>query len=191
MRASCLRKSMLVFLSVLLGPAVLLASNHQGSICGNSALDSENETSSITTSCLLNNVKWDSSKVHDMAAQLQAYAGEQFLVSWHADAELLERARTVVNQMDAMERQLRLMAPDDNPAQRAVIKEIAPAIVLLSDETNSSILFLNGHEDELWLPEFADYANGMYTYSSRIDYYLKHPPNSAIALKQTPSAAKS
>ena len=175
MRSGSASKSMLILFSILLAPAVVLGSTPQRRNVRSRTPNSSNWGFSTEAARILNQVKLDSSQVHDMVATLQAYNDESFLIGWRQEGELLQTIRQKVNEMDMLERRLRIIARVTDSGQWAVIKRVVPQIILLSDETNSAILFLNEHRDELWAPKYAAYANEMYQSSGLIDHDLRNP----------------
>ena len=191
MEASSLRKAILIVFSVLLGPAALLGVSPPRGSSSAATSASSNWNFPKEAQRLLNNLKVDSSQVRDIASTLQGYNDEIFLIDWRTEGELLRNVRQEVNQMDTIERRLRVIARVADPGQRAVIRRVVPQIILLTDETNSAIDFLNSHPDQLWLPKYAAYADEMYNSTGMIDHYLRNPQVYAAARVQTAQSPKS
>jgi uncharacterized protein YdcH (DUF465 family) len=73
-------------------------------------------------------------------------------VTWQVDASYLDRIADRVNKMDHMLYSLRNMQGEVGPAQAKTIARLAPQVVVLTDEVNSSVRFLNNNHQDLWSP---------------------------------------
>jgi hypothetical protein len=99
-------------------------------------------------------------RMHDDAYQAQRAADHLYTlefnygpdeISWEAHADVLGREARLDNRMDRILVQLRTMEEKLPANQQAEIKAITPAVIELTDSTQSAMVFLGRHENELFL----------------------------------------
>lgn len=118
---------------------------------------------------LLRQLHADAYQVRDAADQLEALNREPFQFSWETQAEALENMRDRINHMDGVLYELRSMEGMLPQGQQAEIDNAAPAMVELTDTTQAAIEFMNHNQDRLWVRQYTDYVNEMYSEASRAE----------------------
>ena len=192
MRTSLWFKSMYCIFSVLMGSAMLLARTPAPCQSGDPTPEPSNWDFPKEASQILSQVRVDSFKIRDLAAQLEAYDGESYLVGWQAQADLLWQLRHQVNQMDSNICRLRTIAPMTTAEQQQAINRILPQMVVLTDETEAAIRFLNENPSYLWAPRYHEYAVAMYNSANFIYHDLQNSGWEYTATRhQTPQTSKS
>ena len=148
---------------------------------------------SETASQMLSEIHQDAYQVRDYADRLEMYNREPFLISWQADARTLENMRDQINQMDQTLQRLRTMKAVLPQNEDAEINQITPAMVELSDTTQTAITYLRHNELLTWVPKYTAYAGEMYTEAGRIERATATPfPNMEAHVNQpaqTPTAS--
>ncbi|HXX22346.1 MAG TPA: hypothetical protein VEO19_04265 [Terriglobia bacterium] len=157
------------FVAALSLASVAFAMPLSASECGPSTPTSSEGKLSLKACNLLNRLHENAYRVRDEADQLEAYNREPSLISWHIEADTLMRMRDRINHMDQILHQLRSMEGMLPQIQQAEINKAAPAMVELTDTTQTAIKFLNKNEDGLWVPQYATYAKEMYTEAGRVE----------------------
>ena len=157
------------FLAALSLASTVFAAPLPASDSGPSTLTSPAANLSLRASNLLNRMHNDARWVRDEADQLEAYNRQPFQISWQIDAVTLMRMRKRINHMDQILYRLRSMEGMLPQIQQAEINKAAPAMVELTDTTQTAIKFLNKNEDGLWVPQYATYAKEMYTEAGRVE----------------------
>jgi hypothetical protein len=83
-------------------------------------------------------------------------------VDWETQAAQLNTLRDEVNEMGTrlcrLEQIRRVLAP----WQQAEVDRIAQSVQLMADNTDDAIVFLDAHQDELWLPAYQKYGHNLY-----------------------------
>jgi hypothetical protein len=192
MRTGFWRKSMYFLFSVLIGPAVLLA--YSPAPCGGGKPTPESYKWNFPkeASQILNQIKIDSYKIRDSAAQLRVDDRTANLVGWQAEADLLNRLRYQVNRMDSTTCRLRTIAPVTTPQQQQAIKAVLPEMIIITDEAQSAIRFLNNNHFDLWAPRYREYAVAMYDSANLITRDLQNLGGEHMAMRhQNPQGSKS
>ena len=174
MRTSLWFKSMYFGFSVLMGSAMLLARTPAICQSGNPTPESANGDFPKEASQILSQIRVDSFKIRDSAAQLEADDGESYLVGWQSESDLLSEVRDQVNQMDSKICRLRTIAPMTTAEQQQAINRILPQMVVLTDETEAAIRFLNENPSYLWAPHYNEYAVAMYNSANFIYHDLQN-----------------
>jgi hypothetical protein len=161
MKTSFWRKSMYFLFSVLIGPAVLLAYSPAPCQGGKPTPESYKWNFPKEASHILNKVDKDAYKVRESADQLRVDDRTANLVGWQAESDLLSRLRHNVNQMDSNMCRLRTIERMTTPQQQQDIKAVLPEMVIITDEAQSAIRFLNNNHFDLWAPRYREYAVAM------------------------------
>jgi hypothetical protein len=160
------RKYISFLISVLAVPALVFAANPSPAPTPIVAVDSANASN------LLNRMQVEAYKVDNEADTLLAY--DRSDLNWLADASEISRMAYRVNKMDRSLYQLRNMQNEVAAPQSKLISRIAPDVILLTDELNVSIHFLNHNQDGLWRPQWHDYLSDMYHVSAHIQKDMKN-----------------
>jgi hypothetical protein len=191
MRMRLWEKCMYCVFSVLLGPALALATTPA---CQSGKPTPESYTYNFPNEAtnLLNREGMDAANVRHDANLLQAYEREG--VSWQMYAGRLNRAATQVNKMDGMLCRLRTIKRVTSPWQKRMIARITPQVTILTDEVNDAIHLLNKNEDYTWSPTFVSYFKDMYATSSNLhrdlrsveEYARMHVPAIPMAKNASP-----
>lgn len=118
---------------------------------------------------LLNRMRVDAYQVKSRAATLQSFDDEADQIGWQGYASALNRQKHEINRMDYMLPKLRSLEPMLPAYQQAEIRDLAPALVEVTDTTQSAMNFLSHHQDELWQPRYQAKFNNMYFEASRLE----------------------
>jgi hypothetical protein len=82
-------------------------------------------------------------------------------VDWELQGDQLNILKQDVNDMGTklcrLEKIRRVLAP----WQQAEVDRIAGEVQLMADNTQDAIVYLDGHEQELWMPTYQKYANNL------------------------------
>jgi hypothetical protein len=95
------------------------------------------------------------------ADQLQTYDRGNS-VGWEVQADQLDILKQEVNDMGAKLCRLESIRRVLAPWQQTEIDRIAGEVQLMANNTQDAIVYLNGHEEELWVPTYQKYANNLY-----------------------------
>jgi hypothetical protein len=145
-----------------MGSTMLFARTAATCQCGKPTPESYKWNFTKEASQILSQIGADSVKIRNSAAQLEVPGGESYLIGWDGEADLLNRLRAQVNRMDSNICQLRTIAPVTTQKQQQAIKAVLPEMVIITDEAQSAIRFLNNKHYALWAPHYHEYAVAMY-----------------------------
>jgi hypothetical protein len=76
--------------------------------------------------------------------------------------------------MDSNICRLRTIAPATTPEQQQAIKAVLPEMVIITDEAQAAISFLNNNHYDLWAPHYHEYAVAMYNSANLINHDLQN-----------------
>ena len=124
---------------------------------------------------LLDQAKQDSYLVQNYVATLEGMDGDPYTNDWHMDTYELGHAADIVQRLDKIECRLRNIERATTPQQQAVIKRVVPEIVILTDNMNRTMQYVNHNQHYLWNPQYVARARQMYRSTERIDNYLRYP----------------
>jgi len=141
---------------------------------------------SDAASQMLSQLHDEADQVRDSADLLEAYNREPSGIDWRIQADTLETMRDQINQMDQIMYRLRNMEGKLPQDEKAAINRIAPAVVELTDTTQTAITFLNNNELLTWLPKYQAYAREMYSEAGRVERYSATPASPQSACAQFP-----
>ncbi len=99
---------------------------------------------------LLDRMQIDVARVHNAAVRLHSFYLSG--VTWQQDASTIDRIAYRVRKMDDMLSTLRAMQREVSPAQAQTIARLAPQVIVLTNELNISIHYLNNNHHYLWSP---------------------------------------
>jgi hypothetical protein len=77
-------------------------------------------------------------------------------------ADQLDILKQEVNDMGAKLCRLESIRRVLAPWQQTEVDRIAQEVQLMADNTQDAIVYLNGHEEELWVPTYKKYATNLY-----------------------------
>lgn len=95
------------------------------------------------------------------ADQFQNYSRDE-AVSWELQSDQLNILKQEVNDMGARLCRLETIRRVLEPWQQAEVDRIAQEVQLMADSTQDAIVYLAGHEHDLWVPTYQKYANNLY-----------------------------
>jgi|GEM_PF-924857 len=192
MRTSLWFKSMYLVFSVLMGSAMLTARTPAPCQSGKPTTESSNWDFPKEASEILSQIRVDSFQIRDSAALLRVDNRNADLVGWQAESDLLSQLRDQVNQMDSNICRLRTIAPMTTAEQQQAIDRILPQMVVVTNETQSAIRFLNNNHFYLWAPRYHEYAVALYNSANLINHDLQNRGWEYTATRhQTPQTSKS
>jgi len=174
MRTSLWFKSIYFIFSVLMGSGMLLAGTPASCQSGMPTTESSNWDFPKEASQILNQIRVDSFQIRELAAQLRVDDRNADLVGWQAESDLLSELRDHVNQMDTNVCRLRTIAPMTTAQQQEAISRIVPQALVVTNETESAIDFLNNNHSYLWAPQYHEYAVALYNSANLINHDLRN-----------------
>jgi hypothetical protein len=95
------------------------------------------------------------------ADQFQNYSRNE-AVSWELQSDQLNILRQDVNDMGEKLCRLENIHRVLDPWQQTEVDHIAQEVQMMADNTQDAIVYLTGHEKELWVPTYQKYANNLY-----------------------------
>lgn len=172
MKWSLVKTGITLVISALALPALCLGASPAPGLRKADSMPIVNEVDTARTSRLLNRMQYQAVRVSNDAEQLQSYAYED--LSWQSDAYMIDRMADRLRKMDAMLYDLRVMKPYVVPAQSHVIWRLTPHVIVLTDEMNTAIRFINKNHDRLWEPQWNAYVGEMSRCSSLVQKDLRN-----------------
>src|SRR5215469_14824806 len=100
-------------------------------------------------------------QTRDDADQFQTYSRDQ-AVSWEIQSDQLNILKHEVNDMGTRLCRLETIRRVLEPWQQTEVDRIAQEVQLMADNTQDAIVYLGGHEQDLWAPTYQKYANNLY-----------------------------
>jgi hypothetical protein len=122
-------------------------------------------------------------QTRDDAGQLQTYSRGEGL-SWEIQGDQLDIIKQEVNDMGARLCRLESIRRVLAPRQQAEFDRIAGGVQLMADNTQDAIVYLNGHEEEPWVPTYQKYANNLYKEAGALTESLSEAVTYASVSKQ-------
>jgi len=178
-----LRKSVFCFVAFLAG-SVLLSAASRPAPDGRPVSKSQSHGFQKEASNLLQQIKADAVTVSILADELHSYSYPPSEINFVSQGSLLNDARDQVNQMDQMLTRLRTIRRVTMPWEQKAIDRVTPAIIELTNATQSAVDFLNGHQDFPFSSSYlADSAN-MYKDASRVARSVGRFEKYAAAVRQ-------
>ena len=154
------------FISALAIPALVFGATPSPAPSPIVALDT------TTASNLLNRVQVEAYRVNNEADQLFTFYRTD--IGWYGDSTEIGQMADRVRKMDRDLYQLRNMQNEVAAPQSRVISRITPDIILLTDELNTSIHYLNHNQERLWVPQWRDDVTEMLHTSAHIKKDMKN-----------------
>lgn len=99
-------------------------------------------------------------QTRDDADQLVAY-NRGHDVDWEIQSDQLDIIKQEVNDMGAKLCRLESIRRVLAPWQQTEIDRIAEEVQLMADNTQDAIVYLDGHQEELWVPSYQNYAKNL------------------------------
>jgi gas vesicle protein len=173
MRINFLYKGVLVAATLCVAPAALPAAP-KASQPGTRAMESSKGAMPTTASNLLRQIQIDALSVQVSADQLRSRLGSPFLNDWESDADLLQRVRDQVNEMDKLLSQLRENQAEASPWQQKAIERIALRAAELTNSTEDAIVTLNNCQAYPYFSNLPGLAGDIYNEASQIRRTERH-----------------
>jgi hypothetical protein len=95
------------------------------------------------------------------AEQLQTFSRDEG-VSWETQGDQLDIIRQEINDMGAKLCRLESIRRALAPWQQAEVDRIAQDVQLMADNAQDAIVYLDNHEQALWMPTYQKYSNNLY-----------------------------
>jgi hypothetical protein len=113
-------------------------------------------------SVLLRDIRDDALRASHEAVVLQIVAQNPD-ESWASRAYALSSIQAEVDDMGKRLYRLQAMEPAIEPWQQDAVKQIAPLVRYMADNTDDAIHYLNSHQESFWGPPYRTYAGNLYT----------------------------
>jgi hypothetical protein len=167
-------------LAILMLPAFTFAAGQPICSCGIVTPKSYTHNFSKEAARILTQIHADAYQASDVADMLEAFNREPTEISWQADASQLRKLSALDNRMDKMLCRLQEIDRVLPADQQAEIKQLAPPVIELSDNTRAASQALSSHETAPFASQYrglvpildAD-ANRAETASARADQYAE------------------
>lgn len=122
-------------------------------------------------------------QTRDDADQFQTYSRDE-AVSWEVQSDQLNILKQEVNDMGARLCRLETIRRVLEPWQQAEVDRIAQQVQLMADNTQDAIVYLAGHEHDLWVPTYQKYANNLYKEAASLTQSLRDAVTYASVSKE-------
>lgn len=172
MKGNVLRAPDYLLAAILLVPAMAPAATSAKCVAGKPTAASYTWNFSAEAQQLLEGLRADAVSFHDQADHLQSLANFSN-VSWQAHEDDLARMKTKLNDMGQKLCRLETIRRVVSPWERKAIDRAVSSIVLLKDNTEDAINYLNAHEGQTWVPEYQKYTDNLYKLSGRLANSMK------------------
>jgi hypothetical protein len=171
--------------SILVIPALTLGANAAPQPAAAAPAPIE-QINSYKVARLLDRMQNDEYKLYSDAGYLQSYYLSN--LSWQVDASELDRIAYQVKKMDSMLYSLRAMQHEVGPFQAPTIARVAPEVVILTDEVNASVHFMNRNHPYLWSPTWRVDTNELFQTSRTLKNDFRGVRREPVATLRTPAA---
>ena len=121
---------------------------------------------------LIQDLRADAADIHDHADKLKALADSDE-VSWHTHGEELAAISNKIDEMGQKLCRLETIRRVVSPWERAAIDSAMPNLVLIRDDADNAIHFLNVHEGQMWMPTYRVPIDNLASLSGRMSNSLK------------------
>ena len=125
-----------------------------------------------TASNLLNRMQVEAWKVNNEADKLSTFYRTD--IGWYGDSSEISQMAARVRKMDSSLHQLRNMQNEVAAPQSKLISRVTPDVILLTDELNSSIHYLNHNQNRLWMSQWRDDVTEMFHTSAHLTKDMKN-----------------
>jgi hypothetical protein len=105
-------------------------------------------------------------------------------VDWEMQADQFNLLKQEVNDMGARLCRLESIRRVLAPWQQTEVDRIAEEVQLMADNAQDAIVYLNTHEEELWVPTYQKYANNLYTEAGSLTESLSNAVTYANVSKE-------
>ena len=122
-------------------------------------------------------------QTRDDADQFQTYTRDE-AISWQLQANQLDVLKQEVNDMGTKLCRLKTIRRVLEPWQQAEVDRIAQQVQLMADNTEDAIVYLDGHEHDLWMATYQNYANNLYKQAGALTQSLSDAVTYASVSKE-------
>jgi hypothetical protein len=132
---------------------------------------------------LFEKVQADADKIENHADKIQSFASDS-TIDWQVHAPQLNALKSEVDDIGAKLCRLETIRPVLSKWQQAEVDRIGANTLLMADNAQDAITFLNNNQQELWAPVYRKYANNLYDEAHTMAQSLHTALASAHASKQ-------
>jgi len=125
---------------------------------------------------IFRDLQYEARQAKNHADRLRRYS-QYSDVSWQTQGDELTALRQEINDMGTKLCRLESIRRVLAPWQQNEIDRMAADARLMADNTRDAILFMNGHQQQLWLPPYQQYAANLYDQTLK----LEHSADDAVA----------
>jgi hypothetical protein len=157
--------------TVVLLQGQMLAASHA---CGAGRATAESATWNFPKegSELLKDIGREAWDVRTEAATLEEQA-RNVRVDWQTHAAELTTIRNDINHMGRQICRLETIREQLTPEQRSAVDETAQVAKKMATFTQDAIVFLNGHHENLWNPEYYSYLGDLHREAKIVNHAVK------------------
>ncbi len=116
---------------------------------------------------LIQRIQDESTAAARHATELQSFADSPGL-TWQTHDEQLSDLKGEIDHMGRQLCRLETIRSAVAPWQRRAIQRVAKDVVLMTNNTDDAINYVNSHQGYLWNPTYEDYLNNLATLSSNL-----------------------
>ena len=140
--------------AMVLAPAVSMAARLKSCLAEPATPESYTQNFSGEATRLLNDMRYDAHKVAYHADNLENFATNTE-IDWQLHADQLTRIKHEVNDMGQRLCRLEAIEGAVAPWQRTAIRQVAPLVQYMADNTDDAINYVNAHQGEFWVPSYS------------------------------------
>jgi hypothetical protein len=131
-----------------------------------SSTSSAQSADSTLISDLLSQAKTHAALAKNDASTLESYARSK--MSWRSQSRQIEKIRTHVNQLGALNKELSDARSQGSPWQQHAIDQVDGRLREMADLLTQTIDHMNDNQNRVHMPPFRDYAKANYALASKL-----------------------
>jgi hypothetical protein len=141
---------------------------------------------SLRAGRMLDQIKTEVARVNNDADLLKSFYYSD--LTWQSNAWTLDRIVDRVKTMDQKLYTLRTLQHEVGPVQSRTIRRVVPQMIVLTNELNDSIRFLNHNHNYLWSPTWREDTADLYRTSNTLCQDLSNVKREQEATLRVPPA---
>lgn len=111
----------------------------------------------------LNDIRQDAQRIAYRASELKAMENNPEQTDWEAYGRLLNHIKAEVDDMGRRLSWLETVQSQVPPAQKTAVRQAAPLVRYMADNTDDAINYLNSHKGDFWAPSYERYTRNLST----------------------------
>lgn len=131
------------------------------------------DTPAAASYSTLRNVQYHALRARYDAEELKSIAFDTD-VSWHRHADELLQLKYEIDSMGQSLCGLQTVGRAVAPSEGRSIRHMVTELRLMADNAQDAIVFLNGHQQDLWMPVYRKYVNNLYSQAHNLTISVGH-----------------